>query len=269
MKIAVIIVTWNSIKFLDNSIGKIAKYSSDIYVIDNGSRDGTPEYIKKNYPNVNLIELPVNVGFSIANNYGIKIAFNNGFDGVFLINVDTIIDEDIINPLEQILENDKDIGIIGPVVVEADAPDIIQSNGGKFHLWCLSFPYSDRGKIFERRNGILLVDYVLGAAMLIRRELYELIGGFDEDYFPAYVEEVDLCFRAHQKGFKCAIHQGVRIRHIGKQSSGGRDKEFQRMMRNHFLFAIKHLGALRFFFSSFIISLRVLYYKIIVLGKWI
>jgi len=256
-------VTWNSQPFLADSIGRLQRFTSpgDILVVDNGSIDGTLETLASDYPQVTVCRLPVNTGFSGGNNVGLRAAMANGYDAVFLLNVDTIIEEDFIHPCLQVLEEHPDIGVIGPVVLEADGENVIQCEGGRISSLRASFPYRKRGQRFAREDAIVDVGYVLGAAMLVRREVIERIGYLDEDYFPAYVEEVDYCYRARVAGFRSVVHLGSAIRHIGEQSSGGHHKANNRIATHRFYFAIKHSGPIAFVAASIGIVARAVYWK--------
>jgi GT2 family glycosyltransferase len=263
LKVACLFLTWNSERFLADSIGRLCKFThpEDIIVVDNGSTDNTVETLTRKYPGVALYRLPGNAGFAGGNNVGIKEAMRKGYDAVFLLNVDTIIDEDLIGPCTDALQKHSCMGIVGPVVVEADAPGVIQCEGGRILASRSSFPYRNRGQRFRRRDELIDVGYVLGAAMMIRRELIETIGYMDEDYYPAYVEEADYCYRAHIAGYRCAVHCGSAIRHIGKQSSGGRQPAFNRISAHRFYFAIKHSGPFSFLVASVSIATRIFYWK--------
>jgi GT2 family glycosyltransferase len=263
MNVGVIIVTWNSKKFIDGCVGGLIKYeSAPIYVVDNGSIDGSADYIAKRYPDVKLLRLPINSGFAGGNNYGTHAALNDGCQAVLLLNVDTIIDEPFMVPCVKILEQNPSIGIVGPTIVEAFTPSVIQFGGGKFNLWGLRFPVIDKGKEYLRSDRIKEVDYVLGAAMLIRRNVIDKTGGLDEEYYPAYVEEADLCYRARLCGFRSVVYQGSRVRHIGLQSSGGFQNAFRRMMANRFLFGLKHLNFIKFMIAAQVLVGRVILNKI-------
>jgi alpha-1,3-rhamnosyl/mannosyltransferase len=264
MRIGVIVLSWNSLAFIDDCLkGLLERENCPVYVVDNGSVDGSYESIKKNYPGVTLIRSENNMGFGGGNNLGIRKALDDGCEAVFLLNNDTIIDEPFIDACAEVLRADPSIGIVGPVVVEGDRPGIIQSAGGKINIWSLTFPYIGRGRKYERMNRIVRVDYVLGAAMLIHRKVLDEIGMFDPDYGPAYMEEADLCYRAARKGYGCAVHHGARIRHLGEKSSGGKECAFQRMVINRFLFGLKHLGFLPFLTASQWIFARVMAYKLL------
>ncbi len=263
MKTAFIFVTWNSQQFLADSIGRLQSFTSpqDIIVVDNGSRDDTVGTLARDYPQVALHRLPVNTGFSGGNNLGIRTAIAKGYDSVFLLNVDTIIDEDFIQPCLKVLADHPDIGVVGPVVLEADRNNVIQCEGGRVLPIRANFPYRRRGRPFVRKDEIVDVGYVLGAAMMVRREVIERIGYLDEDYFPAYVEEADFCYRAHLAGFRSVVHLGSAIRHIGEQSSGGRLKANNRLATHRFYFAIKHSGPVAFLAASIAIVARAVYWK--------
>jgi GT2 family glycosyltransferase len=263
LKTAFIIVTWNSQQFLGDSIGRLQSFISpqDIIVVDNGSSDDTVAILARDNPQVTLYRLPVNTGFSGGNNVGMRLAMAKGYDSVFLLNVDTIIDEDFLHPCLKVLEEHPDIGVVGPVVLEADRDNVIQCEGGRILPIQANFPYRKRGAQFERRDRIVDVGFVLGAAMMIRREVIERIGYLDEDYFPAYVEEADFCYRAHLAGFRSVVHRGCAIRHIGEQSSGGRLKANHRLATHRFYFAIKHSGPAAFLAASIAIVARAVYWK--------
>jgi GT2 family glycosyltransferase len=219
--------------------------------------------LEENFPDIRLLKLPVNSGFAGGNNYGLRHALNAGYEAFFLLNVDTIIDEDFIRPCERILQAHQDVGIVGPTVLEATETgfDIVQCEGGRIRPLTLNFDYRRRGQLFVRRDLMVDVGYVLGAAMLIRREVILKIGYLDEDYYPAYLEEADLCYRARRQGMRSVIHCGSAIRHIGEQSSGGRQKSFDRVSVRRFYFGIKHLGPFTFLLASSLVALRVFYWK--------
>jgi GT2 family glycosyltransferase len=263
LKTACIFVTWNSEPFLADSIGRLHRFMrpEDIVVVDNGSSDNTVATLRQDYPGITLHCLSVNTGFSGGNNVGIKAAVQKGYDAVVLLNVDTILDEDFIHPCLRVLEDHPDIGVVGPVVLEANQENVIQCEGGRILAIRASFPYRKRGRRFDRREKIVDVGYVLGAAMMIRREVIERIGYLDEDYFPAYVEEADFCYRARKAGFRSAVHLGSTIRHIGEQSSGGSRKANNRIATHRFYFAMKHSGPAAFLAASVAIVARAFYWK--------
>ena len=268
MKTGVVVLSWNSCEMNDQCLAGLLKHESHpVYVVDNGSTDGSPEELAKNYPGVTLICSPGNLGFAEGCNVGIRRALADGCDAIFLLNNDTIIDEGFLDGCIETFNKDERIGIVGPVIVEGYEPDAVQCSGGKLSLWNLDFPFRGRGKTYKRSDSYEVVDWVLGAGMMIKKEVFEKSGGLlDPEFYPAYVEEAEFCYRAKKAGYKSAICHGVRIRHIGRQSSGGYKNAFRRMMANRFLFGIKHLGVVKFFTAGSYILLRVLLEKI--RGRW-
>jgi GT2 family glycosyltransferase len=213
--------------------------------------------IAREFPTVVLIESPGNLGFAEGNNVAIRRAVAEGADAVFLLNNDTVIDEPFVEACLSVLRDYPDVGVVGPVVVECDSPQVIQAAGGSWNLWTVTMPFRGRGTEFRRSNQVEFVDWVLGAAMLIRASSVPAAGGaLDPEFFPAYLEEAEFCYRARKAGYRSAVTYAVRVRHIGGQSSGGRSVAFGRMMVNRFRFALKHLGLVRFTTASVFIVLQ-------------
>jgi GT2 family glycosyltransferase len=264
MKVACIFLCWNNPeKQVNDSIGRLLQFVSpqSIIVVDNGSTNHIDTYIEQKYPDVALYRLPINTGFSAGNNVGIKTALERGFDAVCLLNVDTIIDEDFIGPCAQVLQAHADIGVIGPVVLEAYQDRVVQCEGGRVLARRANFPYRKVGAHFKRSDELVDVGYVLGAAMMIRSDVIRKIGYLEEDYAPLYLDDGDYCYRTRKAGYRSVIHGGLAIRHIGAQSSGGEQKAFRRLSTNRFQFAIKYLGPGSFLVASIAIVARVMYWK--------
>jgi GT2 family glycosyltransferase len=93
--------------------------------------------------------------------------------------------------------------------------------------------------------------------MLIRGDLVRSLGGLDPEYYPAYVEEADLCYRAKKMGYRSVVCFASRVRHIGDKSSGNASNSFRRYMANRFLFGLKHLGAVQFLLAGAGLVLKV------------
>jgi GT2 family glycosyltransferase len=163
------------------------------------------------------------------------------YDAVCLLNADTIVTGDFLTPCTAVLAERGDVGIIGPTVLEARTPDIIQCEGGEIVRWRLGFNYLRAGEVYTIKEDVVDVGYVLGAAMIIRREIIETVGTFDEDYTPAYVEEADLCYRARLAGYRCVVHRGASIQHIGGSSAAGKSKTYTRVALRRLYFGTKFL----------------------------
>ncbi|MEW6505803.1 MAG: glycosyltransferase family 2 protein [Chloroflexota bacterium] len=249
-KTAVVILSYNSRDITAQCIdGLLMNEAAELFVIDNGSTDGTVDMIRSRYPAIHIINLPCNLGFGGGNNIGMREAFNNGHDVVFLLNNDTIIDEPFIEPCLKAINDDTRIGIVGPVVVDADAPDRIQAAGGRINKYNLTFPYRHRGAVYKQACRLENVDYVLGAAMAITASAYNVTGGFDTDYYPAYVEEADICYRTFRAGMRVCVTYESRVRHIGGFSAGVPGRAYSRLVCNRLRFGINHLRKRQFAYA--------------------
>lgn len=220
-KVAVLVLNYNGKHFLKvclESLRKQTYKNYDVYVIDNGSTDGSVEYVKEHFSWVEVIDLKRNLGFAKGYNEAIKMV---DADFVALLNNDTRADENWLNELVNELAGDKSIIAAGSKILLYDNPDLINHAGAKITpiggavdtgLYDL-----DRKKYNIKR----LVGTVCGAAMLVRKNLFLKIGGFDEDFF-AYFEESDFCWRAWLQGFKIAYVPDSVIHHVlaGSWSQG-------------------------------------------------
>ena len=254
MDISVIIVNYNVREFLNNALISLFKalerYSSEVFVVDNASDDGSVELIQKNFPNVHLIVNTENLGFAKANNQALKRSTGKY---LLLINPDTLIQEDTFEKLIEFFTTHSDSGMVGCKILNPD---------GSLQLPCRrSFPTPwvaftktfglstlfPNSKLFARYNLTYLnpdetceVDAVSGSFMMITREVYEKIGGLDETFF-MYGEDLDWCFRVQQSGWKVNYVPTTSIIHYKGESTKRSDidelKVFYNAMR---LFVRKH-----------------------------
>ena len=257
IELSIIIVNYNVKEFLSNLLDSIRKAVKkipyEIIVVDNASDDGSVDLIKKKYSKVKLIANKTNVGFGSANNQAMKIAKGKYF---LLINPDTIVREDTFSKMLEFFQNTSNAGIAGCKVLNAD---------GSLQLACRrSFPgpwtsftkvmglskLFPNSKLFARYNLTYLnpnrtyeVDAVSGAFMMIRKEIYDKIGGFDENFF-MYGEDLDLCYRAQKLGSAVYyVHNAEIIHYKGestKRSNLDETKVFYNAMH---LFVKKHLSS--------------------------
>ncbi len=260
--LSIIIVNYNVKEFLLNLLQSIRNamnnFAVEIIVVDNASDDGSIELLKEKYPDVKLIVNEKNVGFGAANNQALQIARGKYF---LLINPDTIIKENTLNEMISFFRRTPGAGIAGCKVLNPDGTLQLACRRGFPGPWTsftkvmgLSriFPNS---KLFARYNLTYLnenqtyeVDAVSGAFMMMRRELYEKIGGFDQQFF-MYGEDLDLCYRSQKSGYKVYYLHTTEVIHFKgestKRSSLDETKVFYNAMH---LFVRKH------FSSSFLIE---------------
>jgi len=243
--LSVVIVSWNSREELASCISSLVKFTSidlEVIVVDNASSDGSAELIRSTFPSVRLIANTANLGFARACNQG--MAGSRGHQ-ILLLNSDTYVADDVIGRAVRMLESRPDIGMLG---VELCFPD-----GRRQHTAAraLSIRRSLLERLWlykllpdERRGEALLgayweedrdveVDWLAGAFLLLRRELFEQSGGFDERFF-MYGEDSEWCMRLGNLGYTIlyAPRVGV-VYHVGAVSAHAVWTEKERLRRCH------------------------------------
>ena len=211
-QISVIVLNWNGKHLLEECLGSLRRQTFRDFqtiLVDNGSTDGSVEYVERRFPEVEIIALPSNVGFARGTNVGIQAS--NG-EYVALLNNDTKMDPEWLEALKIALDTHAEVGFCASKMFFHHRPDIINAAGDVFY----SFGVADHrgrgqgdGELFRRPQ------YVFGAcaaAAIYRRAMLEEIGLFDEDFF-AYDEDVDLSFRAQLMGYKCLFVPDAIIYH--------------------------------------------------------
>ena len=227
------------------SLQESASKPAAIIVVDNASGDDSRELLAGSLPDIHLIVADRNGGFSDGCNIGIRHALARGARQVLLLNSDTLVPPDMLGTLEQALDADPHLGIVGPVIVSMNDPDLVQSIGIAYTQWTGRMRHHGFG---TRRSpaaaGRRDVDGVSGCAMLIRRELIDRIGLLTEDYFFGF-EDLDFCLRARAAGFRTACIEAATVLHEGSVSMGRQSGErIYFATRNHLLLA-RRFGAHR------------------------
>jgi len=256
MDLSIIIVNYNVKEFLENllrSINKATqKITSEIIIVDNASDDGSIDLIKSKFPDVKLIENKENLGFSKANNLGLRIAKGNY---LLLLNPDTIVEEDTFETMIKFFEEKKKAGLAGCKILNPDGTlqsGCRRSFPGPWNSFSkvtgLSslFPHS---RLFAKYNLTYLdenktheVDAISGSFMFLRREVYEKIGGLDEDFF-MYGEDLDWCFRVQQSGYKVFyVHTTQIIHYKGESTKRSSIDEIRHFYNAMHLFVKKHIS---------------------------
>ncbi len=215
-----------------------------VFVIDNASRDGTPQMVRSAYPQASLLVNDRNLGFSAANNQGIR---RGSADYVLALNPDTEITEGALDRLCGLMDADATIGNCGPALVQADGrPDHAARRAFPTPLSALGH-FSGIGR--RRKGGALAayrapevdsgpVDAVNGAFMLMRRRALDEVGLFDEGYW-MYMEDLDLCYRLAEAGWTTWYEPSVTVGHLKAGTSGK-----HRSLRLNYAF---HRGMYRFY----------------------
>jgi GT2 family glycosyltransferase len=215
--VSVVIPNWNGRRWLPGCLASIAiqhQRVAEIIVVDNGSTDGSIEHVRREYPDVSLIELGTNTGFAVAANRGIRAA---GGELVALINTDVVLEQDWTARMTAALAADPGSASVACKMLDLgdrrlvyDAGDVLRRDGacdqrGRFEAD--DGRYDQPGEVFGACAG----------AALYRRAAVLEVGGFDERYF-AYLEDVDLALRLRLAGWRCHYEPAVAL-HAGEGSS--------------------------------------------------
>ncbi len=272
MDLSIIIVNYNVRQFLENALASISRalegIEGEIFVVDNGSDDGSVVMVRSLYPSVHVIENAENLGFARANNQALTKASGRY---LLLINPDTIVQEDTFRVMLAFFDSNKEAGLAGCKILNPD---------GSFQLPCRrSFPTPwvaftkvyglaalfPSSELFGRYNLTYLdpdqtypVDAVSGSFMMVRRAVYEQVGGLDETFF-MYGEDLDWCFRVAQAGHKVYYVHNTSIIHFKGESTRRSNIDEVRVFYHAMqVFVAKHFGDSRVLrvFLSLGISLR-------------
>ncbi|HEY9715279.1 MAG TPA: glycosyltransferase family 2 protein, partial [Chroococcales cyanobacterium] len=217
--VSVVIPNWNGKKCLAGCLDSLRTQTYpyvEVVVVDNGSRDGSVEFLQENYPEVRLITFEHNTGFSVAVNKGIV---ESRGEFVALLNNDTIVDPEWLSELINAMHEHPEIGSAGCKMLAYDDRTILDGAGDGYRRGGLPGRIGHR----ERDTGRFDIPrYILGAcggAAIYRRELFDHVGYLDEDYF-AYLEDVDFGLRAQTAGFKCFYVPTAIVYHLGCGTTG-------------------------------------------------
>lgn len=211
-QVAVIIVNWNGRRYLESCLQAVEAQTLpaiDVIVVDNGSVDGSREMVRDRFPKVRLIENDSNLGFATANNVGIR---NSSTPFVATLNNDTEARPDWLERLVAPALSDPTVGMVASKMVFAHRPELINSAG--IALDRAGIAWDRLGGELDRGGGV--IQEVFGpcaGAALYRRAMLEEIGLFDEDFF-AYLEDVDLAWRARLAGWRCLYVPDAVVSHV-------------------------------------------------------
>jgi len=184
-----------------------------IAVVDNASRDGTVEFVRRVFPQVTVIENQRNLGYAAGCNVGIRYALDKGAKYVFLLNNDTLVESGLIDLLVSWAESHPSDGILTPLICYTDKSKDVWFAGSRRRP--LTLDTEEFGKGRTKRISVKQsreVDYVIGCAMFVRSQVLREVGLFDESFF-MYYEDLDLSIRAQTAGYKLRYVAGSAVWH--------------------------------------------------------
>lgn len=223
-QVTVIIPNWNGSKYLEKCLDALLSQQGvfDVIVVDNGSTDGSVEILKGKYPQVQSIFLSENTGFCHACNVGIQ---KSKTPYVILLNNDTEVLPGFVENLVKAMEKDENIFSVGAQMLQIQNPELIDSAGDMYTLMGWGYcrgkgkpaaKYDDPAKIFS----------ACGGAAIYRKSILDQIGLLDENHF-AYLEDMDLGYRARIYGYTNMYEPSAKVIHAGSASSGSAYNEFK------------------------------------------
>lgn len=253
LDLSIIVLNWNTaeetLACLESIYSQERRHEIEVIVADNASSDCSRTVVPARFPRAKLVVHSTNLGFCAGNNRAIPATSGRY---VLFLNSDTVVTEGALDRLIDFADANPDIGIVGPKLLNLD---------GSLQYSCRSFPNLGAGFFRNTPLGRLLpknrytsdylmsdwdhasvrdVDWVSGAALLIRRKALDTLKGFDEDFY-MYCEDVDLCYRAHQEGWRVVYYPDSVIYHIiGRASNKVPTRMTYMFHRSMYRFYRKH-----------------------------
>lgn len=222
VKTAIVILNWNGIDFLKTFLGTVIKFSSrsesEVYIADNASSDDSVKWIKENHPEVKIIILDKNHGFSGGYNLALE-----QIDAKYyvLLNSDIEVTEGWIEPMVKLMDDNPDVASCQPKILSYNNREKFEyagAAGGFIDKYGYSFC---RGRIFDfiendsnQYNSYIDIFWSSGACMIVRAEAWKKCGGLDESFF-AHMEEIDLCWRFNKAGYRVSFIPDSVVYHVG------------------------------------------------------
>ncbi len=221
-KTAIVILNWNGEKLLSRFLPSVVEYSQgedvEIIVADNASTDNSIEFLRTNFPTVKILQLSENFGFAKGYNEALKQIQAEYY---ILLNSDVEVSTGWLDPIVDHLDKNEDVAVVQPKIMSWDQKDFFEYAGaaGGF-IDKLGFPFC-RGRILnvlEKDEGqyddVANVFWASGACMAVKSSLFHKAGGFDADFW-AHMEEIDLCWRLKNMGYKVQFTPYSKVFHLG------------------------------------------------------
>ncbi len=232
-KLLVIVVTYNGMKWLDESFSSVLNSTvrADLFIVDNGSTDGSVDFIEKNYPDAKLIISNENLGFGKANNLGLQYAIDNNYDYVYLLNQDAWVAPDTFERLIKISRKNQDFGILSPLQTNREKTRL-DNNFSK----CCPFELLSDMLCSQPSKDIYRVDFVMAAHWLISIDVVKTVGGFSP-VFSHYGEDLNYIDRVKFSGKKIGIAPSAYAVH---------DREYRvdSLQKKQYIFFVNNLAVL-------------------------
>lgn len=247
-KVAVAILNYNTRNYLEKFLPSVmaSTYANThVVVIDNASNDGSADFIQQHYPGVQLVVLPRNYGFAGGYNEGLK---HVNADYFVLLNSDVEVTPGWIDPVIAQMEADATIAAVQPKILSYKEGHLFEYAGAAGgYIDALGYPFC-RGRVFDecekdtgQYNTIEEIFWATGAAMFIRATAWQEVEGLDADFF-AHMEEIDMCWRLKNRGYRILVNPASRVYHVGGGTlTRENPRKTQLNFRNALIFLVKNL----------------------------
>lgn len=241
--VAIVVLTWENYEeaaaCLD-SLQSLTYPNYRIIVVDNGSEDGSAEWLQEEYDWCEFVLNDENEGFAKGNNAGIRYALDTGTDYVLLLNDDTIVFDDFVEPLVEVMQQHDRVAAVGGVNLFADSGEI-HNAGYRFHPWAAA-----KGRLYRTPKSTepYQVDYVQSCLVLLNPEFLEEVGLLNEDYFLG-MEDVDLGWKAKERGWQVLTAPESKIYHHVGETAGRSPFSAYHKTRNKLQFATENLSLIK------------------------
>ena len=209
-RVSIIILNWNGRQDTNGclqSLQRLRYPNYHIIVVDNGSTDGSVNFLRNLYPWITILETGRNRGFAAGNNVGLRYVCSHPADYVWLLNNDTEVAADALSNMVARAESDPRIGAVGSVLLEKSESHAVQVWGGGRVNFCLGLPKSCTERVHQEK-----LDYLSGASLLLRWQAVVEVGFLDERFF-LYWEDTDLGFRLRAAGRKLSVAEDAFVHH--------------------------------------------------------
>ncbi len=222
-RVGIVVLNWNQGAETLACLGSLAAADlggAAILVVDNGSRDGSVGMLRARFPDVRVLALPENRGYAGGNNAGIRAALDDGAEAVLLLNNDTRVAPDFLQPLIDALNSSPTAAAVASAVIRLDRPDLydVAYSEVRFHERDVVQLRGVNVPVFGSYDRRQPVEVVVGCSVLLKAAALRAVGLFDEAYF-AYHEDVDWCLRARKSGWELFYEPYSRIYHRGSLST--------------------------------------------------
>ena len=207
-KIAIIIINWNTYQLTFNclkSLEACTYQNKTIFLVDNGSNDGSGDKVALEFPEINYIKNTTNKGFTGANNIALNVILKQNFDYVLLLNNDTEVKPDFLSPLVARMDSDKNLAATQPLILNYPNKNTIWNAGGSFNTFFGVSKTRNKGTIYKPTLKIeTFTEWISGCCILVDIAVIKEVGLLDNRFF-AYFEDVDWSIRMTNQGYKLGV----------------------------------------------------------------